>query len=71
MKGKVSFIEESVYEADFKFGELQTGSLEKKYTYSYNENGNKTEKNWYEPDGSLAGKLTYKYDENENKIEEK
>jgi len=51
-------------------GGLQSdGSLNSKWTYKYDENGNKIEEIWYNSDGSLLDKRTYLYDENGNQIE--
>jgi hypothetical protein len=46
----------------------------KKYTYKYDDKGNKIEKNKYNPNGTLFDKTLhhkyiYKYDEKGNKIE--
>ncbi|WP_120488692.1 hypothetical protein [Bergeyella cardium] len=41
-----------------------------KYTYKYDEKGNKIEGNYFNKDGSLCWKYTYKYDEKGNQIEE-
>jgi len=69
LKGKVSFIEESVYIAVYKFGEAQKGSLIWKETAKYDENGNRTETNYSDSRTSWEHKYVYKYDENGNQIE--
>lgn len=57
-------IEKSTYNAD--------GTLYNKFTYMYDDKGNKIQSNKYSSDGSLSllfCKITYKYDENGNEIE--
>ena len=70
LKGSVSFVEQRTYKAEYKFGEIQNGSLYYKYTFKYDEKGNEIERNSYISDGSLYYKYTYKYDEKGNEIEE-
>ena len=43
LKGKVSFFSESKYELVEKFGEIEKGSLSDKFTYKYDEKGNRIE----------------------------
>ncbi len=62
LKGKVSFYSESKYTAVENFGEIEKGSLGDKYTYKYDEKGNKIVENSYNADGSLREKNTYKYE---------
>ena len=69
LKGSVSFVEQRTYKAEYKFGEIQNGSLYYKYTFKYDEKGNEIERNRYNSDGSLRSKYTFKYDEKGNKIE--
>jgi hypothetical protein len=54
-------IEHNIYGLD--------GSLDWKYTYKYDDKGNKIEENRHYPDGP-GGKTTYKYDYKGNMIEE-
>ena len=63
LQGKVRSCSEFFYKAEDRFGKLEKGSLNSKYTYRYDEKGNKTEQTTYNPDGSL-NKNTYKYSEN-------
>jgi hypothetical protein len=70
LKGNVSFVEKTEYEAVYKFGEIQNGRLKRKNTYKYDDKGNEIEKNFYNSSGSLGNKSTYKYDDKGNLIEE-
>ena len=46
------------------------GSLGYKYIYTYDDKGNKIEKNEYKSDGSLNYKYSYKYDDKGTVFEE-
>ena len=70
LEGKVKSITETIYKAVEKSGKVQKVSLSKKYSYKYDNNGNKTESTNYLSNGSLLYKLKYIYDINGNKIQE-
>ena len=60
--GKVKFINASDYDAVEMFGEIAKGTLTYKYTYKYDEKGNKIEENQYNANGTLNYKTTFKYE---------
>lgn len=69
LKGRVSIITESRYDAIEKFGETQKDGLESKYVHKYDINGKVIEYSSYASDGSLLDKDTYKYDDKGNLTE--
>ena len=73
LNGKVKSIREIPYEAVEKFGEVVKGDALDRFgenlQITFNEKGNKLEKNSFNPDGSLSFKHTYKYDDKGNQIE--
>ena len=68
-KGKVKFIESSVFLAIEKFGETEKGKLCFKLETFYDENGNKIKENYYNGAGSLYSKIEWNYNDKGNKIE--
>lgn len=64
LKGKVKLIKEIAYRAIDKNGTVEKGKVLKYGTIftKYNEEGNKIEESYYDPDGELDDKYTYEYD---------
>ena len=68
-KGKVKFIESSVFLAIEKFGETEKGKLCFKFEKFYDENGNIIKENNFDASGSLFSKIEWNYNDKGNKIE--
>lgn len=69
LKGRVSIVKESSFDAEEKFGEVQKGRIRSKTLTRYNKSGFMSEVNNYYSDGSLSGKMLYKYDDKERLLE--
>lgn len=70
LKGKVKSISENEYNAVQKSHKIKKGASTGSESYVFNEMGNMTEQNIYNPDGTLFSNFTCTYDGNGNKIEQ-
>ena len=70
LKGKVKTLTEIEYKISPNIGKIKEGDMIYKYVFSFNENGNLTETNFYDPEGNLDGKCAYAYDNNKGNKKE-
>lgn len=73
LKGNVKFYTQTEYKAIERFGKVEPEKergFEDNEQVNYDQNGNKTEHNWYTPKGDLFQKYIYKYDDKGNQAEE-
>ncbi len=65
-KAKIKSIRETEFKAIDKFGETQKGDIQRVIITHGKQNGNKSDRSYYDPDGSLNEKGIYEYDEKGN-----
>ena len=72
LKGTIKTSETSYFKASVKAGKVEKGRLEFKFTYTYDNRGNKVGKKFHNPyDRRLGYESTYTYNDKGNPIEEK
>lgn len=70
LKGKVSVVRQTTYEAEEKFGEVEKGRIKLKSVVKYNKSGFIEESLEYDSYGELKAKSLFKYDDNGRLIEQ-